>query len=96
MEVDGIRLDPNNEEFMEALALAQATDKNLYITGKAGSGKTFFLKYLEVKRSIPSSVWLPLCMSRTTNVSQTSSKQTMWKRPVSLTIIPSAERKPGL
>lgn len=40
MEVDGIRLDPNNEEFMEALALAQATDKNLYITGKAGSGKT--------------------------------------------------------
>ena len=47
MEVDGIRLDPNNEEFMEALALAQATDKNLYITGKAGSGKTFFLKYLK-------------------------------------------------
>lgn len=47
MEVDGIRLDPNNEEFMEALALAQATDKNLYITGKAGSGKTVFLKYLK-------------------------------------------------
>lgn len=46
MEVDGIRLDPNNEEFMKALALAQATGKNLYITGKAGSGKTIFLKYL--------------------------------------------------
>lgn len=27
--------------------IAQATDKNLYITGKAGSGKTFFLKYLK-------------------------------------------------
>ena len=47
MEVDGIRLDPNNEEFMLALVLAQSTDKNLYITGKAGSGKTFFLKYLK-------------------------------------------------
>ena len=46
MEVDGIRLDPNNDQFLLAVALAQATDKNLYITGKAGSGKTFFLKYL--------------------------------------------------
>ena len=47
MEVDGIRLDPNNEAFMQALALALETDKNLYITGKAGTGKTFFLKYLK-------------------------------------------------
>lgn len=46
MEVDGIRLDPNNYEFMQALAIAQATKNNLYLTGKAGSGKTFFLKYL--------------------------------------------------
>ena len=27
MEVDGIRLDANNEEFMQALVLAQSTDK---------------------------------------------------------------------
>lgn len=27
--------------------IAQATDKNLHITGKDGSGKTFFLKYLK-------------------------------------------------
>ena len=47
MEVDGIRLDPNNYEFMQALAIAQATNNNLYLTGKAGSGKTFFLKYLK-------------------------------------------------
>ena len=46
LEVDGIRLDPNNYEFMQALAIAQATNNNLYLTGKAGSGKTFFLKYL--------------------------------------------------
>lgn len=46
LEVDGIHLDPNNYEFMQALAIAQATNNNLYLTGKAGSGKTFFLKYL--------------------------------------------------
>ena len=44
MEVDGIRLDPNNYEFMQALAIAQATNNNLYLTGKAGSGKTFFFQ----------------------------------------------------
>ena len=47
MEVDGIVLDSTNYEFMQALAIAQSTDKNLYLTGKAGSGKTFFLKYLK-------------------------------------------------
>ena len=47
MEVDGIMLDSNNYEFMQALAIAEATDQNLYLTGKAGSGKTYFLKYLK-------------------------------------------------
>ena len=44
MEVDGIMLDSTNYEFMQALAIAEATDQNLYLTGKAGSGKTYFLK----------------------------------------------------
>ena len=35
MEVDGIRLDPNNYEFMQALAIGQATNHNLYLTAKA-------------------------------------------------------------
>ncbi len=47
MEVDGIMLDSTNYEFMQALAIAEATDQNLYLTGKAGSGKTHFLKYLK-------------------------------------------------
>ena len=47
MEVDGIMLDSTNYEFMQALAIAEATDQNLYLTGKAGSGKTYFLKYLK-------------------------------------------------
>ena len=47
MEVDGIVLDATIYEFMLALAIAQSTDSNLYLTGKAGSGKTFFLKYLK-------------------------------------------------
>lgn len=46
MEVDGIMLDSTNYEFMQALAIAESTDQNLYLTGKAGSGKTYFLKYL--------------------------------------------------
>ena len=47
MEVDGIMLDSTNYEFMQALAIAESTDQNLYLTGKAGSGKTYFLKYLK-------------------------------------------------
>lgn len=60
MEVGGIRLDPNNYEFMQALAIAQATNNNLYLTGKAGSGKTFFLKYLKKVCRIP--IKSVLCM----------------------------------
>ena len=45
-EVDGIKLDPENKEFLFALKYAQETNRNLYITGKAGSGKSTFLKYL--------------------------------------------------
>lgn len=45
-EVDGIELDPDNQEFKYALEFALESKQNLYLTGKAGSGKTTFLKYL--------------------------------------------------
>lgn len=44
--VDGIELDPDNQEFKYALEFALESRQNLYLTGKAGSGKTTFLKYL--------------------------------------------------
>ncbi len=46
--IDGIQLDPHNEEFNNALALIEETNTPLiYLTGKAGTGKTTFLKYLK-------------------------------------------------
>jgi len=44
--VDGIQLDRDNQEFMMALEYALYTKASIYLTGKAGSGKTTFLKYL--------------------------------------------------
>lgn len=41
-EVDGIELDPDNQEFKYALEFALESKQNLYLTGKAGSGKTTF------------------------------------------------------
>lgn len=46
LEVDGIKIDPDNREFQYALEFALQSNRNLYLTGKAGSGKTTFLKYL--------------------------------------------------
>jgi hypothetical protein len=34
-----------NEEFQKALNLAENSDKNIFITGKAGTGKSTFLNY---------------------------------------------------
>lgn len=44
--IDGITLDPENKEFMYALECVQYTNQLIYLTGKAGTGKTTFLKYL--------------------------------------------------
>lgn len=41
-----IKVDPNNEEFRYAAEIAEYTNKLLFVTGKAGTGKTTFLKYL--------------------------------------------------
>lgn len=45
-EIDGVQVDRDNPEFQQALDIVMNTNENLYLTGKAGSGKTFFLKCL--------------------------------------------------
>ncbi|MCB0480620.1 MAG: AAA family ATPase [Flavobacteriales bacterium] len=40
-------LDPENLEFNEAVDFVHNTNSSLYLTGKAGSGKTTFLKYIK-------------------------------------------------
>jgi len=44
--VDGVRLDEDNAEFNLAVDCLNNTRKNIYLTGKAGTGKTTFLKYI--------------------------------------------------
>lgn len=46
MKVDNIELDDDNVEFNYAADFVGHTDKIVYLTGKAGTGKTTFLKYL--------------------------------------------------
>src|SRR5262245_22155477 len=38
--------DTNNEKFRLAIELVNESSKNIFITGKAGTGKTTFLKYI--------------------------------------------------
>ena len=45
--VDSIKLDKDNVEFNNAAELVRHTDKLIYLTGKAGTGKTTFLKYIK-------------------------------------------------
>lgn len=48
--VDNIKIDPNNEIFFQAADLILNDNKRyfdvMYLTGKAGTGKTVFLKYI--------------------------------------------------
>lgn len=44
--IDDIKLDTENKEFQDALDIVQYTNNIIYLTGKAGTGKTTFLKYL--------------------------------------------------
>ena len=46
MHLDGFELDQDNLEFLYAVELVEKTNSNLYLTGKAGTGKTTFLKYI--------------------------------------------------
>jgi hypothetical protein len=45
--IDNIELDETNAEFNYASEFVKHTDKLVYLTGKAGTGKTTFLKYLK-------------------------------------------------
>ncbi len=49
--IENITLDETNEEFKSALEFVSHTDKTVYLTGKAGTGKTTFLKYLQKSTS---------------------------------------------
>ncbi len=43
------RLDKSNKEFQHALSIINETNKNLFLTGKAGTGKTTLLKLIKEK-----------------------------------------------
>lgn len=49
--IDNIELDKNNVEFNYASEFVKHTDKLVYLTGKAGTGKTTFLKSLKSNTS---------------------------------------------
>jgi DNA polymerase III epsilon subunit-like protein len=44
-------LDPDNSRFYNAFSIINESRKNIFLTGKAGTGKTTFLKYLRQKTS---------------------------------------------
>lgn len=47
LNIDGSILDSTNKKFFQAVDLVKDSDANIiYLTGKAGTGKTTFLKYL--------------------------------------------------
>lgn len=47
VEIDGIKLDPENRQFFQAAEHVKNSSQNIiYLTGKAGAGKTTFLKYI--------------------------------------------------
>ena len=39
-------IDTDNEEFQDAFKLIQYTNSSVYLTGKAGTGKSTFLRYI--------------------------------------------------
>ena len=39
-------VDTNNKEFQDALNLIQYTRQSVFLTGKAGTGKSTFLRYI--------------------------------------------------
>ena len=43
----GMVVDPDNKYFQAALFLARDTSENIFLTGKAGTGKTTFLRYIQ-------------------------------------------------
>lgn len=54
-----MKLDTTNQTFSNAVAFVTQTNKNVFLTGKAGTGKTTFLKYIRKKLKKPSVVLAP-------------------------------------
>lgn len=44
--MDTLKIDTDNPEFKNALSLVQFTNQSVFLTGKAGTGKSTFLKYI--------------------------------------------------
>lgn len=49
-----IQIDLDNKEFQEALQIIKFTRRSLFLTGKAGTGKSTFLRYVRdnIKKKI--------------------------------------------
>lgn len=47
VDIENIELDKENIEFNNAAEFVKHTDELIYLTGKAGTGKTTFLKYIK-------------------------------------------------
>lgn len=48
-KIDGVIIDKSNKPFLDALDIIENSNESLFLTGKAGTGKTTFLKYLTSK-----------------------------------------------
>ena len=46
MQINDSNIDLNNNEFQQALQIIQFTRRSLFLTGKAGTGKSTFLRYI--------------------------------------------------
>lgn len=46
MNIETSKIDINNKEFQNALELIKQTNQSFFLTGKAGTGKSTFLKYI--------------------------------------------------
>lgn len=57
--VDNVILDDDNDEFNYALNLVENTRDLIYLTGKAGAGKTTFLKYIKLSTTKKTVVLAP-------------------------------------
>ncbi len=87
--VDGITLDLENKEFKYALECVQYTSQFIYLTGKAGTGKTTFLKYLRKITSKKMVVLAPTGIAAINAQGQTI--HSFFKIPISL-FVPNDNR----
>ncbi len=53
------QLDVSNSIFQKAVSFVRDTDENLFLTGKAGTGKTTFLKYIRTQTRKQSAIVAP-------------------------------------